>query len=473
MFYLFTAFFLTVMNVASIKILLPEIMSDLSVELNWLTWVVNAYTLPLAALIPIAGRLGDTYGPRRFFLAGISVLGLGAFICGFSSTLAWLIAGRVIQALGGAFLVPNSLSILLSGVSGNQRGRVLGIWGSIGASGAVMGPVIAGFLTDIFSWRGSFMVVSVLALCIVLLSAKKILSGLSKETNRENTEKKKFDILGAFLMISAIATLLLGITLLPDLGWQNRTIQLLLITAVTFLFAFIKIEGRASNPLLDPSLLRKPRFSLGLLVGFIEQFVVAGTMLVMPIYFYSVLGYNAANTALMLTPPAIAVALFSPVFGRLSDRIGPGPLISAGMVFRALSFLILAQITITTGYPFIAAALALNGLGFSMTSTPALNSALSAVGSGQHGVASGVHNMVRFTGASAGTTIGGIVLYAYLPLSFSNISGPISGFYQALLMSALVCLPGLAAGIYLVYHRFTRGTGEDTSSCLVAGKPVK
>ncbi len=473
MIYLYIAFFLTVMNVASIKILLPEIMSDLSVELNWLTWVVNAYTLPLAALIPIAGRLGDTYGPRRFFLIGISLLGLGAIICGFAPSLAWLITGRITQALGGAFLVPNSLSILLSKVSDDRRGRVLGMWGSIGASGAVMGPVIAGFLTDIFSWRGSFLVISVLALIIFLISAKNMLSKLASEINIARTENRKFDYMGAILMVSAIATLLLGITMIPDWGWNNSYIQLLLVASAILIFAFIKTEMRAPNPLLDPSLVREPRFNLGLLVGFNEQFVVAGTMLVMPIFFSSVLGYNAGSTALMLTPPAIAVAVFSPLFGRLSDRIGSGPLISVGMAFRALSFLILAQITITTNYPFIAAALALNGLGFAMTSTPALNSALSVVRSGQHGVTSGVHNMIRFTGASVGTTISGIVLYAYLPLSFSNISGSIPGFYQALLLSAIACLPGLLAGIYLIYNRFVNNNKKIIPSHLAAEKTCK
>jgi len=114
MFFIYLAFFLSIMNLTSIKILLPEIMVDLSVNLNWLTWVVNAYTLPVAALIPVAGRIGDMYGPRRFFLAGIFTLGIGSLFCGTAFSLGWLIAGRVLQALGAAMLVPNSLAILLS-----------------------------------------------------------------------------------------------------------------------------------------------------------------------------------------------------------------------------------------------------------------------------------------------------------------------------------------------------------------------
>ncbi|MBM4236830.1 MAG: MFS transporter, partial [Firmicutes bacterium] len=225
MFFIFAAFFLSIMNLTSIKILLPEIMIDLSVELNWLTWVVNAYTIPLAALIPIAGRIGDLHGPKRFFLAGIFTLGLGSLICGVSLNLELLFAGRVVQALGAAMLVPNSLSILLAQTSEDQRGRVLGIWASIGASGAVIGPVVSGSLADLLSWRGAFLIIAFFSLIIVIAAGRKMLAnGELQKTAKE--EKPGFDLLGALVLMSAITILLLGITLLPDLGWESSWIQI-------------------------------------------------------------------------------------------------------------------------------------------------------------------------------------------------------------------------------------------------------
>ncbi len=465
MLYLYLAFFLSIMNLTSIKILLPEIMIDLGIELNWLTWVVNAYTLPLAALIPIAGRIGDIYGPRRFFLAGIFGLGLGSILCGASFTLEWLIAGRILQALGAALLVPNSLAILLSRVKEGESGRVLGIWGSIGASGAVIGPVISGSLADVFSWRGAFLIFGGLALVIVAAALRHMIAN-----NEIGTLAKKghrsFDALGAGVLMAATTSLLLGITMLPDWGWDNNWIRISFISFVFLIYGFYRIEKITSDPILNPKLMLEPRFSMGLAVGFLEQFVVAGTLFVMPIFFNTVQGHGAAATALFLTPAAVMVTIFAPVGGRLSDRFGPGVPITAGMLIRASSFVMLSLIAVDTTYPFIAVGLALNGLGFALTSTPALHSVLSTVSSTEHGISSGVHNMVRFTGVAAGTTIGGIVLYALIPASFEGLTGPIPGFREAYLLGAAACLPGVFAGLYLVRLRALKSGQNKPDSVL-------
>jgi EmrB/QacA subfamily drug resistance transporter len=450
MFYLFTAYFLSIMNLTSIKILLPEIMTDLGVELNWLTWVVNSYTLPVAALIPIAGRIGDIYGPRRFFLAGIFILGLGSLLCGTAFSLGWLIAGRIVQALGAAMLVPNSLAILLSKAGVSERGRRLGTWAGIGASGAVIGPVVSGLLADIVSWRGSFLIIAALSVVLTFAAGRQMVIDRELGTWVKKA-KRRFDGLGALILMSATAILLLGITLFPDWGWQNNWVRLSLILFIALIFLFYRVEKAAEDPLLSPVLIRNPSFNLGLLVGFIEQLVVSGTLFVMPIFFSTVQGHGPAVTAILLTPAAISVTLFSTLGGRLSDRFGPGKPITAGMFLRMISFIMLSQITPQTGYPYIAAGLALNGLGFALTATPALHSVLSTVDSEQHGITSGVHNMVRFTGAAAGTTIGGIILYALIPVSIAGVAGPIPGFRETYLFGAAICLPGIAAGVYLAY----------------------
>jgi len=469
MFFIFAAFFLSIMNLTSIKILLPEIMIDLSVELNWLTWVVNAYTIPLAALIPIAGRIGDLHGPKRFFLAGIFTLGLGSLICGVSLNLELLFAGRVVQALGAAMLVPNSLSILLAQTSEDQRGRVLGIWASIGASGAVIGPVVSGSLADLLSWRGAFLIIAFFSLIIVIAAGRKMLAnGELQKTAKE--EKPGFDLLGALVLMSAITILLLGITLLPDLGWESSWIQISAAAFIILFIAFYRIEKQVKDPLLSPILMRKPQFSLGLIAGFLEHFVASGTLFIMPIYFNVVQGYGAAYTALFLTPAAVTVTLFSPLGGRLSDRFGPGLPIVGGMTLRLISLVMLSLISVDMVYPYIAAGLALNGLGFALTSTPALHSVLSTVSSRENGIASGVHNMVRFTGAAAGTTLGGIILYALIPETFAGLSGPIPGFRETCLLGAAACLPGIAAGAYLAILRFRDSVNLAADSTITSGK---
>lgn len=448
MLYLYAAFFLSVMNVTSIKILLPDIMVGLNVDLNWLTWVVNAYSLPLAIFIPIAGKIGDLYGPRRFFILGVLGLAVGSLICGTALSLPWLITGRVVQALGAALLVPNALSILLSGVADTHRGRVLGAWSSIGATGAVFGPVASGLLVGILSWRGSFLFMGVLA-AVIALAAHKYMPAAAIVERRSQKEKRSFDLAGASLLMAATFILLMSITLLPDWGWDNRWIQLSLAFFLLLLILFYRVEGRAADPMLNTALLNQPHFSLGLAVGFLEQFVMAGTLFVLPIFFTTVQNHNAAVTALLLTPAAAAVVLFSPMGGRASDRFGPGLPVTAGMILRAISFFLLSRITVETSYLYIAAGLALNGMGFGFTTVPALNAVMASVGSGRHGTASGMHNMIRFTGVSVGTTIGGIILYALIPVSFTALVGVIPGFQEVFLMSAVACLLGVAVGLWL------------------------
>ncbi|MDY6826853.1 MAG: MFS transporter [Bacillota bacterium] len=446
---LLLAYLLSIMNMTSIKVLLPAIMTDLGLELNWLTWVVNAYTLPVAALTPLAGRIGDVVGPRRFFLGGIFVLAIGSLICGVSPTISWLIAGRIMQAVGAALLVPTGLALMMAKTEENKRGRLLGLWGSMGGVGAVTGPVVSGLLAELFSWREPFIVIALFALLIALLSWTLL------KTEREPSPAGRengggFDSPGAATLIFAVFSLLMGITLLPDWGWENNWIRLSLILFVILLYVFYRIEKKSAAPLLDPKLMGNPSFSLGLLTVFLEQFAVAGTFFVMPIFLGSVHGYGAGATALLLTPVSIVIALAAPLGGRLSDRYGPGLPIVFGMLVRAASFIVLAWITVDTAYSSIAIWLALNGLGFALTSTPALHAVLSSVRPSQHGVASGVHNMLRFTGSAIGTTVAGIVLYALIPSSFAGLLGPLPGFHEAYLVEAVACLLGVGVGILLI-----------------------
>jgi EmrB/QacA subfamily drug resistance transporter len=448
LFYLYASFFISVMNVTSVKILLPDIMHGLNVELNWLTWVVNAYTLPLAVFIPIAGKIGDLYGARRFFIYGLLGLAVGSLMCGAAFSLPWLIAGRIVQALGAALLAPNALSILLTGVAESRRGRLLGIWGGVGSAGALFGPVISGLLVDSLTWRGSFLLIAGLTVTIYLAARISLSAASSAEPDRQR-EKSPFDLTGALILISSTSILLMGITLLPDWGWENRWILSSLIVFVSLQALFYRAERRAADPILNLSLLNRPGFTLGSVVGFLEQFVMTGTLFVLPIFFSTVQNHGAMVTAFLLTPAAAAGVFFAPLGGRASDHFGPGPPIVIGMIMRAVSFVMLSQISLNTPYLPIAAALALSGMGFGLTSAPALTAVIAGNGNGHYGIASGIQNMIRFTGASIGTAIGGIMLYALTPATLTGITGAIPGFKEVFLMCAAVCMPGVAAGVWL------------------------
>lgn len=454
MFPIYAAFFLSTVNLTSIKILLPEIMIDLGIGMNWLTWLVNAYSLPLAALIPVAGRFGDIYGPRKLFQIGVLGLGLGSFLCGTAISVSWLIIGRITQALGAALLAPNSLAILLESATIENQGQILGTWNAISAFGAVIGPVFSGMLVEAFSWKSSYIIIAGLAL-VIAFTARNL--GMQEERSGHKcreTETGLVDYKGSFSLMCAVTFFLLSLTLLPDWGWQNIWIKAGFGLFLIFVYIFYRVEKTIKDPLLDLRLLSVPFFSLGLLVSFIEQLVMAGTLFVLPIYFSTVKGFTASQTALFLAPCALSMALCMPLGGKLSDRFGPGPPIVAGMILRTISFLFLALVVVGTPYHYIALYLILNGIGYSLSSTPALNAVISTVTADRHASTSGVYNMVRYTSAAAGTTLAGIILYTLIPSSFTSITTAIPGFKEYYLFGAAACLPGIAAGIALWKQKY-------------------
>ena len=452
MLYLYFAYLLSVMNLSSIKILLPDIMVEFGMEINWLTWVVNSYTLPLAVMLPICGRLSDIYGHYRFFVLGVAVLALGSFGCGVASYSSILIVSRIIQAVGAAFLIPNSLVLLLKNKPIKEHSKIIGIWGSVGASGAVIGPIYSGIIIGILSWRGTFFCI---ALLLIFLLVFVIHDNHYKETiDLLLTDRKNFDIPGAISLIIALTSILIGFTLAPQIGWLDFRTLFLFFTFILFLCMYYKLEKLIAFPLLDLKMLAKPNFVMGLLICFLEQFVTAGTLFALPIYFVSVNDLTPVQTALMLTPTAISIAIVSPIGGRLVNQIGFGLPIAVGMILRAISYVMLSRISLNINYYYIALLLVINGVGFGLSNVPALNLVISTSIIEHHGAVAGIHNMIRFIGQSIGTTVVGIVIYSFLPVftlfDRLNFSGPIPGFNQAFLLLAITCLPGLIIGIKLI-----------------------
>ncbi len=449
MFYYLLANFLSIVNLTSIKILLPDIMIAFNTDINWLTWAINAYSLPLAVMLPICGRLGDNLGARKFFNSGLIVFGLGSLLCGIAPFFGFLLGARVVQALGAALIVPSSLILLLEKTPEERRGSILGTWGTVGSIGAILGPIISGVLTDAFSWRSTFFVLMVISLLIYFAS----ITGFYHSSKEIKESKLDFDYLGGLFFVLSSILFLIGITLLPDLGFWTAVIFL---TAAIALIKFYQIETIVSKPMINLMMLKNLGISFGLSIGFIEQIVLAGTLFVIPIYFNMVHDYNYTETALLLTPTAIAMALICPLGGYLSNRIGCYLPIMIGMLIRGISFILLSQISVNTSYIYIATSLAINGVGFGFTTVPALNLVLSTSAPDARGLMGGIHNMFRYIGAAVGTTISGMVLYAFIPVSIGRdyVAGIIPGFWEVFVVNAVICFMSVLVGlIFIVKYR--------------------
>lgn len=457
MIFLYLSVFISAINTSSIKILLPNIMVDLEANINWLTWTVNAFTLPFAIFLPVFGRLVDIYGPRRFFRAGVATLGVGSILCGLAPTFEFLLFARVVQGLGAAQIAPASMVLLLAVIPEEQRGQKLGIFGSVMALGTLAGPIIAGVLVDLVSWRSNFFVVVPL---LVLLLAASFKSPFFSGQEKDSTPRAvNFDYSGTLSFITASMCFLLALTFMPDLGWRNPLILGLLVASLLSFYAFFRIERRASHPFIDLKIFRDKRFSLGMLVTFFAEFVAAGTIFLMPLFFILAKGFSAIETALLLMPTAITLLIMAPLGGRISDRIGYGIPITAGMIIRGVSFLLLSWITIDTGYLLIAGYLVLNGIGVCLTVIPALNAVFSAIDPQHRGVVGSLNNMIRFYAISLGTTACGIMLYALIPSSFEGLIGPVPGFSEVFIFCAALCIPGLLFGIKMLPERRAGETG--------------
>lgn len=451
---IYAANFLAIINTSSIKILLPGIMQDLTVQMNWLTWAANSFTLPFAILLPICGYAGDRHGPYRFYISGLVTLSVGSLLCGLAPSFAALVGGRIIQAFGAAMLVPNSLTLLLWLTPTRRHSRSLGLWGTIGALGGITGPVLAGILTSYFSWRSSFYLLSIFCLFILLLSSRIPVPKQLGAGEKNRTEV--FDYPGALLLFLFLSGVNLAITLLPDLGWSHHWIQLLLGLSFLTGYLFLQVEKKADSPMIDLSLIRQPHFYLGLATGWLEQAAIAGILFTMPLYFILVRGIDVDKTALLLTPSAIAFAIACSFAGKVVDQTGFGIPILSGMFVRMCSFLLLFYITGMNYGSILAIVITLffSGFGQGLTNIPALYAVLSVVDKKNYGMAGGMQNMFRYVGTVFGTSASGIIVYVLADRpAVWGLAGPAPEFSAALLFCAGICLLGVCISILFFKKR--------------------
>src|SRR5579871_6191138 len=284
--------FMVLLDMTIVNVALPTIQSDLKTSLADLQWVVDAYTLPFAALLLTAGTLGDRYGRKRMFLVGLVVFTLGSALCGFAPSLQWLIAGRILQGAGGAALSPGSLSLLAAAFPDNrERTQAIGIWAGISGLALAAGPLAGGLLIQISSWPAIFFVnlpIGVLA----FIFGWRILA------ESRNPEARRLDLPGQVLVIGGLAALTYALIEGEAKGWTSPLILSLFIGAGVFLLAFLAVEARAREPLLPLQLFKSVTFSAANAAAVLLGFALLGTAFFISQYFQSVQGASALGSGL-------------------------------------------------------------------------------------------------------------------------------------------------------------------------------
>jgi EmrB/QacA subfamily drug resistance transporter len=398
------ALFMLMLDNTVVNVALPSIQRDLHASLSSLEWTVNAYTLTLAVLMITSGRLGDIFGRRRLFLIGVTVFGISSLVIGLSPDDGVLVAFRAVQGVGAACMMPASLAIITQAFPPEQRGTAIGTWAGVSALALAIGPVLGGLLTQDVSWRAIFFInppIAVIAIAVTLFAARE---------SRDETVDRTVDYVGIALLTIGLTALVLSLIEGNSWHWGSARIIALWIVAVVALAAFFAAEARARAPMLDLAFFRN-RTSAGVnLVGFIVSFALFAQFFFLTLYIQNVMHLSPLATGVRFLPTTVVLVILGPVSGRLTDKIGPRPLMVLGTLIVAVSILIESRITVHSGYLRLLPGFVLMGIGMGLVMSPMATAAMNAVDRTKAGAASGVLSMSRMVGSTFGVAVMGAIV---------------------------------------------------------------
>src|ERR687896_2446496 len=441
--------FMVVLDIAIVNVALPSIQVDLGFSQENLQWVISAYALLFGGFLLLGGRLADILGRRRLFLAGLVIFSAASLVSGLAWSDEALIFARAAQGFGAAIITPAALSILMTTFSeGRERNAALGVWGAVGAFGAVAGVLLGGILTDALSWPWIFYINVPVGLAALALTPLLL-------TESRDAQVKTFDALGAVLVTAGLVTLVYAITQASDYGWSSIETIGLFAAAAVLLAGFVGWESRASEPLMPFSIFRIRTVSAANIAGLILGTVTFSMFLMLTLYMQQVLGYSPMKTGVAYLAVAGTAIIWSTVAAQLVNRVGFKPVLVAGMAFLAAGLVYFTQVSVGGSYlgdllpGFLLIAI---GLGFSFV--PISIAALAGVRPSEAGLASGLFNTSQQIGGAPGiaavsavatsTTKDGVATGTPLPNALTD------GFEAAFIWGGIVAGAGILVALALV-----------------------
>ena len=375
--------------VSAVNIALPSIEHDFSLSALQLSWIITSFILGMALFMLPAGVWGDNSDNTKLFKLGLIIFTLSSAICYIAPNGTWLIAARFLQGIGAAFSGTTGNAILVSSFPAERRGRVLGISVSAVYSGLALGPLLGGIITQSFGWRNLFLIAVVFGVFTTVIS----IIYLKSQKGRTRITKKN-DWLGTLLFMTSLTTLVYGSSQIPSVaGWTLMVISLLL------MLLFWKIEGRVENPLLNTALFTKNRLftysNMSALINYTATFAI---VFFLSLYLQKIQNLSPREAGAIIIAQPVVMAIFSPIVGRLSDRIQPRYFATLGMAMCTIGLFMLSFLSYATPIPYIVGVLIWVGLGFALFSSPNMNTIMSSVERKQYGQASGLASSMRVFG---------------------------------------------------------------------------
>jgi len=388
--------FMATLDSSIVNVALPTISGQLNSNLSTLQWVVTAYLLTITSLLPVFGRLADLVGRRKVFGLGFLVFIFGSALCGLAQSIWFLVGTRVLQAVGAAMLMSNSAAIITAIFPPMERGKALGLTGTVVALGSLTGPALGGILIGLASWRSIFYINVPIGL-IGFAAGFLILP-----IDVPGKEKEKFDFLGAFTFTFGMILVLLGITNGENWGWSSFPILLSLVLGMASLALFVQTERTVKDPMIDLSLFSNRPFLIGNLSGGLSFVSMFANTMILPFYLQGVLNYQPAQVGMILMIFPIVMAIVAPISGHASDKFGPMVLTTSGLIISGLGLYYFSTLSAMASFYQILPGPVLLGLGTGMFQSPNNSSVMSSVTPQKLGIAGGINSLVRNLGMVTG-----------------------------------------------------------------------
>ena len=387
---------------------LTSIREDLGASIEALEWTVNAYTLAFAVFLLTGAALGDRFGRRRVFLAGLGIFTVASAAAALAPSTGALIAARAVQGLGAGIIAPLSLTLLSSAVRPEQRGLALGIWSGVSGLGVALGPLVGGAVIEGISWQWIFWLNVPVGLVLAPLAARRL--------SESHGPSQRLDLPGLALASTGLLGVVFGVVRGNPAGWGSLEVVAPIAAGAALLAAFVAWELRAPAPMVPMRFFRSRAFAATNGVSLTMTFGIFGSIFLLAQFFQTVQGYSPLEAGLRTLPWTIMPMFVAPVAGILSDRIGSRPLMAAGLFLQAAAVVWIALVTEpAVAYGLLVPAFVMGGTGMALVFAPAANAVLSAVRPEEAGQASGANNAIR--------ELGGVLGVAVLAAVFTGAGG--------------------------------------------------
>src|SRR3954471_7330485 len=443
------ALFMVTLDNLVVSTALPSLRVDLGAGVEELQWVVNAYTLAFAVLLLPASALGDRFGRRRVFLAGLSLFTFASALAALAPSPGALIAARAVQGAGAAVVAPLTLTLLSGAFEDSKRGIALGIWSGVSGLGVALGPVVGGIVVDGLSWQYVFWINVPVGLALLPVARRVLTESFGPAP--------ELDLGGLALGTLGLLGVVFGIVRGNPEGWGSPVVVGALAGGVALLVAFVAYESRVQHPMLPMRFFRSRGFAATNAVSLIMYFGIFGSIFFLTQVFQTAQGYTALQSGLRTLPWTAMPIFIAPIAGLLSDRIGSRPLMVAGLSLQAVAIGWLATVVgVDTPYVELVPAFVMGGTGMALVFAPAANAVLASVRPEEAGQASGATNAIREVGGVMGVAILAAVFSG--SGSYASPESFIAGVQPALWVGAGVLAVGALAAT-LVPGRRTEAAG--------------